>query len=398
MSLPDLRRTELFVLLALCFVLPLYEAPKTILWLVYLVVWTANRVRARDFGGPWDRWDSLIAAWIASGFVVAAFAGLHGNEWRAPLDLGRYGSLFFAVRRTRYSAAQVRWILIAVVGATLVGLAQAYWALWAGSGHALQLNSVGHVNHTSIYLAIVLGVCVSALFAGWRPVLAAAAALILLASVFFTASRATVLAALVMLPMLGAAWWPRSRRPLAVSSAVALLAVAGAVGGGADVIEKHVKDVEAHNVLAFRDGIWRTGIAAFERFPLFGVGMDNYGLIERSQVEAWRALAGDDFDPKRYRPGAHGHSLFFTTLAERGLFGMAILLAVLVAWLVSLVRHRPRAGDADDVTVLWGCAASAWMISVIVGLANTTLHHEHGILAVLLLGLWLSRLRSIDPR
>ena len=61
------RRLEIGALLALCFFLPLYEAPKNIFWALYVVVWIANRVRARDFGGRWDLWDSLIAAWIASG-------------------------------------------------------------------------------------------------------------------------------------------------------------------------------------------------------------------------------------------------------------------------------------------------------------------------------------------
>jgi O-antigen ligase len=388
------RKLELALLVAFCTFLPLYEAPKTIFWLAWLLAWGINRARERDFGGPWDLWDTLVVAWIGSGFAVAAFAGLHGAEWRAPLDLVRYGGLLLAVRRTRYSATELRWVLGALVASTLVGLAMGYRALWGGAAEQLQLNSVGHVNHTAIYLAIMLGVCVSWLFAGPQRALAAAASLVVLVSVFVTASRSAVLAALVVLPILGAGWWPRSRMPLKVASVVALLAVAGAVGGGAEVIKKHIADVEAHNMLSFRDGIWRTGLAAFERFPLFGVGMDNYSRITPAEVKAWRQQAGEDFDPRLYRQSAHGHSLVFTTLAERGLVGAAALAAVLLAWLVFLVRRRPRAGDADELMVLWGAAAAAWLVTVIVGLVNTTLHHEHALLAVLLLGLWLSRLKA----
>ena len=387
------QRTEYALLVALCVFLPLYEAPKNILWLLYLVVWTVNRARARDFGGPWDLWDTLIAVWVASGFAVAAFAGLHGAEWHGTVDLVRYGVLLFAVRRTRYSVAELRGVLAALVVATLWGLGEGYWRVWNGTAHDLQLNSVGHVNHTSIYLAIMFGACVSALFAGWRPALAGAAALVLLVSVFVTESRATVLASLALLPLLGAGWWPRSRVPLVVSCVAALLAVAAAVVGGADVIAKHLKDVKANNMLAFRGGIWRTGLAAFERFPLFGVGMDNYSLIEKSEVKAWRLEDGENYDPKLYLPGSHGHSLVVTTLAERGLVGAGALAAVLLAWLVWLARHRPRADDPPELPALWGCAASAWVISVVVGLANTTLHDEHAILSVLFLGLWLSRLK-----
>ncbi|HEY6966764.1 MAG TPA: hypothetical protein VI229_04780, partial [Burkholderiales bacterium] len=67
--------------------------------------------------------------------------------------------------------------------------------------------------------------------------------------------------------------------------------------------------------------------------------------------------------------------------------------AVLLASLAALVRWRPRPGDADLACVLWGGAASAWFVTVGVGTVNTTLHHEHGLLAALLFGLWLSTLR-----
>jgi hypothetical protein len=61
------RRLEVGALVALCFFLPLYEAPKSIFWILYVVVWVANRARSRDLGGPWDVWDTLIAAWMLFG-------------------------------------------------------------------------------------------------------------------------------------------------------------------------------------------------------------------------------------------------------------------------------------------------------------------------------------------
>jgi hypothetical protein len=44
--------------------------------------------------------------------------------------------------------------------------------------------------------------------------------------------------------------------------------------------------------------------------------------------------------------------------------------------------------------LLWGAAASAWLVTVGAGAVNTTLHHEHGILAALLLGGWLCNLQG----
>src|SRR5918996_1173645 len=97
-----MRGIEVGALVALAFFLPLYEAPKSIAWLVYVVAWIANRARRRDFGGPWDLWDTLIAVWIASGFLAAAFAGLAGGEWRATVDLVRYAGVLWMLKRSSY--------------------------------------------------------------------------------------------------------------------------------------------------------------------------------------------------------------------------------------------------------------------------------------------------------
>ena len=77
---------EFALLLALAFFLPLREAPKNLLWLAYVVTWVINRAwttgAARDFGGPWDRWDSLFLAWLGSGYLAALFAGIRTPEAR----------------------------------------------------------------------------------------------------------------------------------------------------------------------------------------------------------------------------------------------------------------------------------------------------------------------------
>lgn len=392
-------RVEVGVLVALCFFLPLLEAPKNLLWIAYVLTWLINRVRRRDFGGRWDAWDTLIAVWIASGFVVAVFAGLDGQQWRGASDLVRYGSVLWMVKRARYDERERRWILGALVVSTLVGLAFGYRDLWRGTAPSgtLELHSVGHVNHTAIYLAIMFGVCASAIFTRWHAWGAAAraaglaVAALVLASLVVTASRGAVGVALAMLPLLAAAWWPRSRVPLTSSVAVVAAVVVFLIAGGAQVVRKQLQNAQDENVLSFRDGVWRAAIATWQRYPWFGVGMDNYSLATMERLRAWDAEAGRTHDPKRYYYISHGHSLYFNTLAERGLFGSIVLAAVLAAWGVALLRRRPRAHDPDDDWLAWGCAAAAWTVTVAAGTVNTTLHDEHAILAVLLLGLWLSR-------
>ncbi|HEX6529021.1 MAG TPA: hypothetical protein VF004_04330, partial [Burkholderiales bacterium] len=95
-------RLELAALIGLAAVLPLLEGPKNLFWALYVLAWLANRARSRDFGGPWDRWDSAIAVWIGAAFAAVAFAGL-GAEWRDTVDVVRYGSVLWLMKRSRYS-------------------------------------------------------------------------------------------------------------------------------------------------------------------------------------------------------------------------------------------------------------------------------------------------------
>ena len=385
------RRIELGALLALAFFLPLYEAPKSITWVVFVVAWLVNRARARNFGGRWDVWDWLIGAWIGSGFIVASCAGLHQNEWRGTVDLLRNGLLLWLLRRSDYSPREQRSVLYWLLAGTVVGLAVGAWRTWHGAPE-LELNSVGHVNHTAIYLAILLGASAAWLFSGGKGI-AATALILLLLSLVVSASRAAIGVGLVMLILLAALWWPRSRRPLGVISVLVALTVAGAWFSGAEVFQKQRQVERAQGVLSYRDGIWRAALATWQRYPVCGIGIDNYHLVNLERLKAWRAEAGKDFQAAQYFPYVHAHSVYINTLAERGIIGALALGAVLAAWLLCLIRYRPRHGSTDDDWLWWGAAASAWIVSTGVGLVNTTLHHEHGMLAAILLGIWLSRLR-----
>jgi O-antigen ligase len=380
MTLPMSRRLEIGLLLALCIFLPLYEAPKNLAWLAYALVWLANRVRGRDFGGRWDLWDTLILAWLASGFIVAPFAALHGNEWRAPFDIVRNAGVLWMVKRSRLTERETRALLAALVVSVLAGLAMAYAQLWSGATGRLELNSVGHVNHTAIYLAIMLGLCAAWLFVGRQRIVAGAGTLLLLVSLFVAASRSGVLAGLLTLAVLALAWWPRSRLPAALVAAV--LVATGLLGvlGGAEVFEKHAESVQAGRALNFREQAWNLAASTWQQHPWFGVGMDNFALASRElETQQLRDLM------------PHAHNLYLNTLAERGMVGAAPLAAVLAVWGLWLFRRRPRVADAGQDWLLWGAAAAAWVVTVVVGTVNTTLHHEHGLLAALLLGLWLPR-------
>src|SRR4051794_6667058 len=232
------RRIEFGFLLALCFFLPLYEAPKNLAWLGYVVAWIWKRARTRDVGGPWDPWDTLFAAWIASVFVVAAFAGRHANEWRAALDVLRYGAVLWMLKRSRLTVRETLAVLGTLAASALLGLGIGTWEVWSGAHQRLELNSVGHVNHTAIYLAIVLGLCASWLFAGSHPLAAGGATVLVYAGLFATASRGALAAGILALCVLAAAWWRRSRWPALEVALLLAATTLAALLGNTGLVEK----------------------------------------------------------------------------------------------------------------------------------------------------------------
>ena len=385
---------EAGVLAAFAFFLPLYEAPKNVLWLVFVALWLVNRWRARDFGGRWDRWDTLIVLWIASGFASAAFAGIKHDEWRAAADIVRYGGVLWLLKRSRYPDRAWIHLAAAIVAGTVVALAWGYAAL-PKTHMQLQMNSVGHVNHSAIYLAIVFGLALAAALAWWSTsgaglrMLAAALLIGFVVSLAWMESRAALGAALILASVLLAVRGARQRRHLGATGLILVVAVGAALLLKPEIIEKNTRFMQKGELLNYREGAWRVGISAWREFPVFGVGMDNYSRIRPEDVQAWSAKRGEAYDRDALL-FTHGHSLYVSALTERGLVGLGVLLAVLVAWAAALVRAVPGAQAPPLVWTYWGGAASAWVVTVLVGVVNTTLHHEHALVATLLLGGWLS--------
>ena len=395
---------EFFWLIALIFFLPLFEAPKNLCWLGYVVTWLYNRFRAHDWGGPWDNWDSLIAIWITSGYVVAMFAGVHYDEWSSANDILRYGSVLWFVKRSHFSERSLLTILGAIVLGTLVTLLWGFWRFAVVKSEiSLTLNSVGQVNHSAIYLAIVFGVALSFSLGYWRQLGifekagVSLSTFILAFSVFLTDSRAAAVAAVLAALALSLVSAVRKARRVGLSLVLVIFGATVLLVANPAIIEKTANQVVGGAAFAFRGDDWKNALVEWRQFPFFGVGMGNFGRPTLSELQKWNAAQDWAIRPSPAGLYGHGHSLYLNTLAERGLVGSAILLAVLISWGLALVRAAPTQ-DSPIGWTLYGGALSAWVIAVLAGLLNTTLHHEHALLSVLLLGLWLDfRKQSVLP-
>lgn len=388
---------EFALLLALAFFLPLREAPKNIFWLAYLIAWVVARARERDWGGRLDAWDALVAGLVASGYLAALFGGIHrgdGNEFLAVNDIWRYGLLFACMRRGGYDDAQKLLLLGMLIASCVIAELEAIWN-WkvVAKRSALELFSVGHVNHSAIYMAICLGIA-AGLAAGAWPRLSAAwrtalglSILALVSGLFLGGSRAAgaVAMALVLAAAFIAARAARAGR--AAWLAALLVILVGVVLGGTSALKRQIEWSATNYTLAQRDLIWNRGLAGWHAHPVFGLGVENYGAFPERQLKAWVAEQGKAYVASEYAGSPHAHSLYLNTMVERGLVGLAALLALLAAWGVLLVRGWHAARGGGTPLVYWMASASGWFVTVVIGFANTTLHHEHAMLALLTLAL-----------
>ena len=395
---------ELLLLLGLAFFLPLYEAPKNLLWLAWVIAWAVNRWREREWGGPCDAWDALLLAWIASAYLVAAFSGVKANEWLGANDVLRYGSAALLLRRSRPTARELGLLAMALLAGCLAGLAWGGWRHWVTHARPyLELNSVGHVNHSAPYIAMCCGLAASIAVFAWKDltaglrVAAAGSAALIGAARVATASRAALGALLVVPLVLAAGSWRRSKWPALLLGAAMAVAAVMAVALDADVVRKQQRLLEKGDVTNARIAIWRRAVVAWEIHPWFGVGMDNYGKVGEEAIRRRVEADGKTYRPEDYVGPNHAHSLYFNTLAERGIVGSGVFLAVLLAWAGALWRFRPDRGTPAVEASAWGAAASAWVVTTVSGIGNTSFHHEIALLGALLLGGWLA-LRKVAPR
>jgi hypothetical protein len=158
-------RAEVALLAALLFVLPLFEVPKHLLWLAWVWVsaagWWRERAARRAAGlavPPWGLWDSAFAALLASALLAGLGVAEPVRTLGAAGDSLRLLAVPWLMSRRRYRLDQIVPVLWAAVAGTLLATVWGFVELLRAAGPVFfELNSVGQVNHSSIYLAIAFG-------------------------------------------------------------------------------------------------------------------------------------------------------------------------------------------------------------------------------------------------
>ena len=392
---------ELTLLFLMLLSLPSFEAPKNIFLVLFVVTATIRQVKTKSLM-IWGYWDCMFLAVITSAFLSTIFAGLApSEEWGGFRTLLTFMSIGWLISRSKYSSKQLGWIFWLTILSALPplcwGLVQ-YLVLHTKS--SLELHSVGHVNHSAIYLIMIFGATFGLLLSFLKDSNAIKqTSLILLTTIFYVAlllgsSRAAVGIAIVLTILFSFMFVKSLRLKLIFISFLTLLTLP-TFFLRSGVMERQLQLQSTNQTLNGRAEIWHATIEAARLYPLFGIGIDNRSIVTediiKKSVESRHEFFNKDYYNFNFK---HAHSFYLANIAERGILGFMVTLYFILMWLQSLTKTYSQAKHDSQSAYLWMGSASAWLATFGIGFVNTTFHHEHGILACLFLGLHLSFLNT----
>ena len=381
--------------------LPSLEALKNVFLVGYLIRRVISEVIQLKQGiKQWKSWDFLFLTIIFTALLSTVFAGFSGlEEWKGYKVFLTALLTGWFLSRAHYSQNQYRIIfllaVLAIIPPLLWGL---YEYLIIHSRNSLEIHSVGHVNHSAIYLTMIFGATLGWFISQfnykkneatqWQTILIGIMSFILFIALIIGESRGAFgIAILLSLCLLFLA---NNMKVRIVGIVTVLLVVISSMFLETKIIEKQINNQKNDNVLSYRDKVWNVSIEASRFSPLLGIGLSNWHFIKLSQIQKSIEARGETFNADNYFFPGHSHSLYFSALVERGIVGLIVTLIFMVYWLYDLIKTFKWTKKSSTSYMLWAGSFSAWAATFGIGLVNTTFHHEHGILACLFLGLYIS--------
>jgi len=389
-----------FLSLFLAF-LPSLEAPKNIFLAGYLI--TALYRQSQLPRSKWTIWDWVFLSLIASSFLSALFPFMAGgSEWKGFRGMLLWITFGWTLFRTDYNEKEKKYLFIFAILMTLPPL---LWGLTQllilFTKDSLQLHSVGHVNHSAIYLCMMAGAALSLLIGQLQLAqkkyvfITSLLFIFLIASVIISQSRG----AFGIVFLLAYALFLLSKLSTKIKiislSILSILLITIVFIKPASVIEKQITYQNNHDILSQRDKVWRAALEVARLNPLLGIGGGNWKQINIDQLKSSVESRGETFDIEKYAlQYGHPHNIYLSNLVDRGILGLIIFLNFMLIWLITLIKSYKKFNQDSKVMLFIMGSFSAWASIFGIGLVNTTFHHENALLALFFLSLHLNYLRQ----
>lgn len=356
------------------FFIPTSESLKNVGYFLALAGWLLKRALSRDWRLALTPLGAFFLLYLLVSLLSAAFAIDRWEGLKGTWDVFRPFSLFLIIINDLRSEGRIHlclWFFIVSTGIGVLWGLTDYVRGMAYKGYLLGIHSLGFPNHTATYLAMMLVLILSLLLTMHWSVRATAFLGAVMAmtglALFLTYSRGAWVGFLVALLFLSRSL--RRWKPLVVVATLVACSIVGfqLIGKPSDMRESAYKPLHLvpYNMMSsVRSDLWSGVIRDLKDRPLLGVGPRNFINLDYAR-----------YGSKQIN---HAHSLFFNVLAERGLLGLLSLLALLVCYLYQGVKlHRQFKTEMGQA--LWHAAMGCFIVTVVNGVFNTTLHSEGAI-------------------
>jgi O-antigen ligase len=401
-----LKTIDLLMLGLMILSLPGIEAPKNIFLVGYLITRVLIEIFQFNQGiRKWNKWDYIFLIIVGTAYLSTLFAGMpHLEEWKGYSVLLTAILTGWALSRAQYTKENYKGLFVLIIsGAFLTLLCGLYQYLILQTKSTLQLHSVGHVNHSAIYLTMIFGASFSWFLSEFNLTknkfkliqennylfILGVLSLLFHLSLIIGQSRAAYGVG-IMIGLIITFFVAKDRRIKTIGITSIILILLLSVTFKSSIIEKQIANQKASNVLASRDKVWNVSLEAARFSPILGIGLSNWHFITLEDLKKSTENRGKQFNSEDYAFPGHSHSLYLSALVERGILGLLITLMFCTFWIGHIISSFNWAKKSNQSICLWGASLSAWIATFGIGFVNTTFHHEHAILACLFLGLYLS--------
>ncbi len=284
-------------------------------------------------------------AWAAVGYAVSDYPAVV----TAQLDsLARVGLIALVLVNALRSRAEQRLFMFVFLGAFALypvrGALVNYVGGYTVFGRALWNYIYANPNDLAALTLLQLGLALAYLVRepkGWPRLAAIAGVFLLPLVILLTQSRGTIIA-LAVCALIAIAGQKRRMRSLVIFGAVAIVSATFApesvwerlrgLRGVTDTSNLGKVDSSAEQ----RYEIWRVARTVFADNKLFGTGIGTYKLAHRAYTR------GSRFEPIA-RGSRDAHSTYLTLLAEVGVVGFALFVAMFAGTMLWAERVRRRA-------------------------------------------------------
>ncbi len=389
-----------FLSLFLAF-LPSLEAPKNIFITGYLITSLYRQSQGSSF--KWTIWDWVFLSLICSSFLSALFPFTPGgSEWKGFRGMLLWITFGWTLFRSDYNFDEKKYLFIFAILMTLPpliwGLAQ---LLILFTKDSLQLHSVGHVNHSAIYLCMMAGASLALLISQLQVAknkhvfIVTLLFVLFLSAVIISQSRGAFgIVFLMTLAIIILSRLPVKTKTIALALLTIFL-ISITFPRPVSVIEKQIVNQNNHDVLSQRDKVWRAAFEVARLNPILGIGGGNWKQIKIDQIKSSVESRGEIFDEDAFAlQYHHPHNIYLSNLVDRGIFGFIIFLSFMFIWLITLINSYKKFNQDSKAMLFIMGSFSAWTTIFGIGLVNTTFHHENALLALFFLSLHLNYLRQ----